>query len=62
MKDLFSVGIIKTVWFNFRYLPFKQAVHLPFVLARNVRLISCERGFCEFIGGGYKDRCCNDWL
>ena len=51
MKDLFSVGIIKTIWFNFRYLPFKQAVHLPFVLARNVRVISCERVFCEFRGG-----------
>lgn len=25
-------SIFKTVWFNFYYLPFKQAIHLPIVL------------------------------
>ena len=47
-----SIGFIKTLWFNFRYLPFRQAVKLPFILASNVRIGACRRGFCEFSGGG----------
>lgn len=25
----------KSLWFNFRYLPFCQAIHLPVLLSRN---------------------------
>ena len=46
-----SVGILKTLWFNFRYLPLKQAYKLPFILSSNSRIISCRRGFCYFMGG-----------
>jgi serine acetyltransferase len=29
---------LKSVYFNFHYLPFKKAVHLPFLLGRNTKL------------------------
>lgn len=32
------LGLPKTIWFNFRYLPFRQAVHFPIVLANNARI------------------------
>jgi hypothetical protein len=51
-KNFRCFGIVKTIYFNFRYLPFRDAVNLPFILASNVRVSSCHRGFCEFIGGG----------
>ena len=39
MGKLYSalLGIPKTIWFNFRYLPIKQAIKLPFIFAGNVR-------------------------
>lgn len=46
-----SLGILKTLWFNFRYIPLKQAYKLPFLLSSNTRIISCKRGFCYFRGG-----------
>ena len=48
MKDILAIGILKTLFFNFRYLPFPQAVRLPFILARNVNIRRCKRGFCKF--------------
>lgn len=33
-------ALIPTVWFNFRHLPFRQAVHLP-VLLYKARVLSC---------------------
>ncbi|MBR1578185.1 MAG: hypothetical protein IJ653_06350 [Bacteroidales bacterium] len=38
------IGILKTLWFNFRMFPFRQAARLPVVLARNVRVSGCKRG------------------
>lgn len=46
MKGLhlfFTYFNIKTLTFNFYYLPFKQAIRLPFLLSRNTRL-KCMRG------------------
>lgn len=41
-KILLSVP--RTIWFNFRYLPFSQAVKLPIWIANNVRIKRLYRG------------------
>lgn len=51
IRQLFHIGFIKTLWFNFRYLPLKEAIYLPVILARDVQVRSCRRGFCSFIDG-----------
>lgn len=33
-----------TVYFNFKFLPFCEAVHLPVIVYRNVRIKRCSRG------------------
>jgi hypothetical protein len=36
-----SIGLIafvKSVYYNLRYLPFRQAMHLPVLVGRNTRL------------------------
>lgn len=38
------LGFPYTLWFNFRYLPFAQAIRLPFLLAPNVRIRKAYRG------------------
>lgn len=38
---LFSLSFIKTIYFNFHYLPFKQAIKLPIIL-RHVRFKSLK--------------------
>lgn len=38
------MGIVKTLAFNFRYLPFKQAIHLPVVLSSKVKVVNMGRG------------------
>lgn len=43
-------ALMKTVWFNFRYLPFRQAVRMPVFLSRRVNVYRCHRGF--YMGGG----------
>ena len=48
MNQFFKIGIVKTLWFNFAKLPFKQALRLPVILARNVTVIDCRRGCFEF--------------
>lgn len=35
---IYKISIIKTVYFNFKYLPFKQAVKLPVLISRKVYL------------------------
>lgn len=52
LKQILYIGFLKTLWFNFRYLPFSEAIHMPVLLARNVPIRHCRRGFCSFIGGG----------
>ena len=41
-KYLFMLKILlavpKTIWFNFRYLPFIQAIHLPIWIAPNCKI------------------------
>ena len=41
----------KSLWFNFRYLPFCQAIHLPVLLSRNVEVKYCRKNSIEFMGG-----------
>lgn len=38
------LSIPRSVWFNFRYLPFKQALRLPILMAPNVRVKNMWRG------------------
>lgn len=38
------MSIPGTIWFNFRYLPFRYAIHLPIWLAPNVRVRRMWRG------------------
>ena len=33
---------VKTIWFNFHYLPFHQATRLPIFISRNVRLFKAK--------------------
>ena len=40
IKDFLHVSIIKTVYLNFRSLPFRQAIHLPFLVFRHVLIKS----------------------
>ncbi len=44
---LLRIGILKTLWINFRILPFRQAARLPIILARNVRIGKIYRGCIE---------------
>jgi acetyltransferase-like isoleucine patch superfamily enzyme len=41
IKYLFTENY-KTIWFNFKYLPFEQAIHFPIILSRNVYLKKME--------------------
>lgn len=52
MKQLFIIfevifGIPKTIFFNFKYLPFKKAIKLPIVLSFYCKIIECK-GKIEF--------------
>lgn len=38
IKELFKVNIIKTLYFNFKYFPIKQAIKLPFLIYPHTRL------------------------
>lgn len=48
------IGLFKTVCFNFRYLPFKQAVFMPVILTSKVSVRSMGRGriVLDDLGGG----------
>lgn len=48
--QILHLGFLKTVWFNLRYLPFREAIRMPVILARNVQVRYCHRGFLT--GGG----------
>lgn len=37
-NSFFRINWIKTIWFNFKALPFKQAVKLPFVIAYHTKI------------------------
>lgn len=38
----------RTLWFNLRYLPFREAIHLPIWVANNVRVKNLHRGGIKF--------------
>ena len=40
----------RTIWFNFRYLPLRQAFYLPIWVANNVRIRSLYRGGIKLKG------------
>ena len=40
----------RTIWFNFRYLPFNQAIYLPIWVANNVRVRALYRGGIKLSG------------
>ena len=64
---LFSLSFIKTIYFNFHYLPFKQAIKLPIIL-RHVRfkslkgkvIIDSDHIYTNMIKFGFKSA--NYWL
>lgn len=37
-ENFFRINWIKTIWFNYNALPFKQAVKLPFILAYHTKI------------------------
>lgn len=41
---MYFVNLIKTIYFNFRYLPFKQAVYLPIWITTNFKVMKLKRG------------------
>ncbi len=43
-------SIPRTVWFNFRYLPFNQALKLPIWIANNVRIKELHRNCIQLCG------------
>lgn len=45
IKIIFSIP--RTIWFNFRYLPFNQALKLPMWIANNVRIKELHSGCIE---------------
>ena len=48
-------GIIKTLWFNFRFIPFKEAIFLPVLLSSKVEVQNMRRGRIVLDGlGGSK--------
>jgi len=56
------LGLCKTVWFNLKYLPFNQAIHLPVFISSKVIVRNCYRGF--YHGGGKTGDLCiglYDW-
>src|SRR5690554_2280342 len=38
LKRFFKIGIFRTLYFNFKMLPFSQALKLPFILSKYTRL------------------------
>lgn len=38
------LSVPRTIWFNFRYLPFREAMKLPVWIANNVRIRNMSRG------------------
>lgn len=48
LKIVYSIP--RTIWFNFRYLPFRQAIKLPIWIANNVRIKKLYRK-CLILNG-----------
>lgn len=41
-------GLLKSIYWNFRLLPFKQAIKIPIILGSSCTLRSCKRGCIQF--------------
>ena len=52
MQSIFTIGFLKTICFNLRHLPFREAVSMPILIARNVSIRDCKSVRFEFMGGG----------
>lgn len=44
-----KTGLFKTIYFNFRYLPFRQAKHLPFIISKHTRILTYGKGNIELV-------------
>lgn len=51
MQSITTIGFLKTICFNLRHLPFREAVRIPILIARNVSVRDCESVKFEFVGG-----------
>ena len=51
MRDIFTIGLLKTIYFNLKHLPFRQAVRFPILVARNVSVNDCKSAEFEFMAG-----------
>lgn len=43
LSEIRKVGILKTIYYNFKFCKFTDAIHLPLIVARNVSM----RGNCK---------------
>ena len=55
LRKVFTIilSLPRTVWFNLRYLPFRQALRLPVWLAPNVRVKELYRGGIVIYSAGF---------
>lgn len=51
INTLFKCSFIKTVYINFKVLPFKQAIKLPILVYKRVELIGVYKGCLQIING-----------
>lgn len=42
LQYILSVNIVKTLLFNFKLLPFRQAIHLPIVFYHNIKFVNLK--------------------
>lgn len=49
VRMFFETSFLKTLYFNFRVLPFRQAVHVPIYLYPRVELVGIYRGCIRFV-------------
>ena len=50
-KSSDSWSFQKSLWFNFKYMPFKEAIHLPILMSSSVQIRHCYRGCFKFTEG-----------
>lgn len=53
LRKLLRIALLKTIWVNFYCLPIRQAVKLPILLAKGIRISSIRRGSIQFIDNQY---------
>ena len=51
VSQFLYIGFLKTLWFNFRYLPIRLALRMPVLLSRDIKVRKCYRGAIQFQGG-----------